>query len=90
MSTTLDQRIDELLGDEITDTDECPVFLEMSEATAAVLVEGLRWALYGGAPPPGGRRALLVTLDAITAALADHIDHDTTADPQTYQQGCSR
>lgn len=76
MSAGLDQRIDALLGDEITDADECPVILEMGEETARMVVEGLRWALYGGAQPPGGRRALLVTLDAITEALAGHIEHE--------------
>ena len=68
---TLDERMDELLGPlEVVDDDACPLFLEMSDETAAALVEGLRCALYGGKMAPLARRALLVTLDAITAELA--------------------
>lgn len=75
MSNNLDERMAELIGpaDDVTsahDADACPVILEITPSTALVLVEGLRWALYGGAPPPDGRRALLLVLDGITAALA--------------------
>lgn len=70
MSTTLDQRIDDLLGDEPGDTCAHPVILEMDEHTAIVVVEGLRWALYGGAQPADGRRSLLLVLDSIQCALA--------------------
>lgn len=74
MSTaSLENRINDLLGDEPAEVEgehECPIFLEMSPATARVLVEGLRWALYGGTPPPDGRRSLLILLDGITTGLA--------------------
>ncbi len=75
MTANLDERMAELIGpaDDVApdhDTDACPVILEITPSAARVLVEGLRWALYGGAPPPDGRRALLLVLDGITAALA--------------------
>lgn len=73
--TDIAQRIDALLGDEGGKPVDCPVFLEMSEATAGVIVESLRWTLYGGAEPANGRRSLLVVLDALTQALAGHADH---------------
>lgn len=74
MSTALDQRIDALLGDERSENATCPVFVEMSEATAVVVIDALRWALYGGAQPPCGRKALLVVLDALM--LATSTEHD--------------
>lgn len=68
---SLDQRMAELLGDELEpDEHTCPVFLEMPPETARVVAEGLRCALYGGAWPRGGRRALLLVMDGLTEALA--------------------
>ncbi len=69
----LDARIDEALGEEPAAT--CPVFVEMDEATAKRIVDALRWALYGGQEPPGGRKALLITLDALTLCLSAHEPH---------------
>ena len=78
---TLDEQMDELLNGplEVVDDDECPLFLEMSDETAAALVEGLRCALYGGTMAPLARRALLVTLDAITGALTTRSTIDQQA-----------
>ncbi|MCA1572726.1 MAG: hypothetical protein LC798_21010 [Chloroflexi bacterium] len=73
--TSLDQRMDDLLGPVEADPAGCPVFLEMTEAMACRVVEGLRWALYGGAQPPDGRRALLLVLDSIDLALSHHEEH---------------
>lgn len=70
MSTALDQRIDALLGDVATEDADCPVFLEMSEATASAVIESLRWALYGGRQPDYGRKALLVVMDALVLAIS--------------------
>lgn len=80
MTASLDQRIDELLGDDKGAAGEgCPVVLEMNETLASNIVEGLRWALYGGQAPVHGRRSLLVLLDAITLAFAQHEDHPQEA-----------
>lgn len=70
MSMTLDRRIDEALGGEACAECEPHVHLELSEDCAGAMVEALRWALYGGAAPPDGRRALLVMLDALTLGMS--------------------
>ncbi len=71
-SATLDQRIAALIGpDEVVTAHDCPVFLEMSPETAERIIDALRWALYGGTPPPDGRKALLVVLDALVLGLAE-------------------
>lgn len=71
--TALDQRMEELLGPmgELHDCDTDHIFLEFNEPTARAIVDALRWALYGGARPPGARRALVAVLDGIVLGLSD-------------------